>query len=63
MAKAIKLNSSGIRELLSSNEMKKAIGTEAAAQGKIVKNYICGDRVDFLVRRGALTNANRTDRN
>lgn len=59
MANKIKLNSPGIRELLSSAEMKSAIGAIASGEGTITKSYICGDRVDFVVQTGE-KNANRS---
>ena len=62
MAERIKLNSSGIRALLSSDEMKSAIGRYAMGEGKIVKQFICGDRVDFFVNRGS-SNADRGNNN
>lgn len=59
MATKIKLNSPGIRALLSSMEMKSAIGAVASGEGTITKSFICGDRVDFIVKTGG-KNADRS---
>ena len=60
MADRIKLNSPGIRALLSSTDMKKAIGRYASSEGQITRSFICGDRVEFIVKKGN-ADADRAD--
>lgn len=48
----IKLNSSGIRALLQSGDMKSAIAREALSRGEIVKTFIGGDRVHVVIKEG-----------
>lgn len=60
MATKIKLDHKGIRELLSSQDMMSCITRTANDEGKIVKKFICGDRVDVLVSKGGRGDADRT---
>lgn len=48
----IKLNHTGIRALLQSDEMANAIKHEAASRGAINRVYIAGDRVCVIVKEG-----------
>lgn len=59
----IKLNSPGIRALLSSQEMKNAIAKEAVARGEIVKTFIGGDRIHVIIKEGGETDAGRSKDN
>lgn len=56
----IELNSSGIRQLLQSADMKSAIVREAGARGKIAKTFIGGDRVHVLIKEGDAQSDNRS---
>lgn len=58
MADRIKLNSPGIRALLSSTEMRSALCREAMGAGQIVRTYITGDRYSVLTKKGK-SNADR----
>lgn len=51
MKVTIKLNSPGIRRLLQSDDMRKAVLNVAESQGEVDTTYIGGDRVHVIVKK------------
>lgn len=56
MKVTIKLNSPGIRRLLQSDEMMKAVENVAQSQGEVDTTYVGFDRVQVVVKKEEGTN-------